>query len=250
MPLHAIIITKILKLIMQKNQLCFMLLAGFIISNSLLSCKKDAAPSKPDCKIVGVVSGSDVTTFTYNTDGKLSSQINANETKKFSYVGNTIIITSTTDSKINSVITVSLNANGLASNAFVTDSNGTFQSNIAYEYNGIELSRSIQTTASGGNPDTVTYTWSGGNLVSIDFGSGILTSNYSTDQPSQTGDVEDLGNLLQGFVTNRSKNLVTSNNFNGEIAIFNYTFDEQGKITAVNTVGRFPATFNYQYDCN
>ncbi len=236
---------------MKKRKLCLTALVSFFIIAGFVSCKKTAAEPKPDCKIIAAISGSDVTSFTYNADGKLSSQTSASETKKFNYIGNAIIITSTTGSTVNSITTVSLNADGLASNALVTDSARIFLNNTAYEYNGIELSKSTLTSALGGDTFITTYTWSGGNLISIDFGSSILTLNYSIDKPSQTGDLEDIGNLLQGYKTQRSKNLFTSQDLNGDITIVNYVFDQEGKITAFNTIGSGPVfSSNYLYDCN
>ncbi len=102
---------------MKKNKLFSLLLISFIMGNCLLSCKKNTAEPKPDCKIIAAILGSDVTSFTYNADGKLNSQTNSEETKKFTHIDNAIIITSTTGSTANSITTVSLNADGLASNA-------------------------------------------------------------------------------------------------------------------------------------
>jgi YD repeat-containing protein len=82
---------------MKKNQLCLTLLAGFIISNCLLSCKKDAAPSKPDCKIVAVISESNATPFTYDADGRLSSKNSSTGTDRFTYNGNTDVPAQTGD---------------------------------------------------------------------------------------------------------------------------------------------------------
>ena len=102
---------------MKKNKLFSLLLISFIMGYCLLSCKKNTAEPKPDCKIIAAISGSDVTSFTYNADGKLSSQTNSGETKKVTHIGDAIIITSTTGSTVNSITTVSLNADGLVSNA-------------------------------------------------------------------------------------------------------------------------------------
>jgi YD repeat-containing protein len=236
---------------MKQKNLPIMLLLSLIMSNALISCKKDKTDPKPVCRVTGIIAGITATSFTYTADGKLSSQTDAAGTKKYRYVGNAIIITSTTGNVVNSITTVSLNGNGLAANVLVTDSVGVFLANRSIEYNGTEISKSIETTAAGDPPNTVKYTWSGGNLVSIDFGTSIQRLTYSTTRKSQTGDLEDIGNLVQGYVTQRSKNLVISQDFNGNISNYNYIFDQDGKITGFNTIFSGAAiSFNYQYDCN
>ncbi len=235
---------------MKKNQLCLLLLAGFIISNSLLSCKKDAPPSKPDCKIVALISGGSALAFTYDAEGRLSSKIGATATDKFAYNGNTIIITSTTGSVINTITTVILNANGLASNVSVSDATGANLSNTGYEYNGAEVSKATSTSASGGDPGIITFNWSGGNLTSFQSGSNITILGYSTNLPSQDGDFWHNLNLQQGYEVFRTKNVVTSVESGGTISTNSFVFDADSKITEVNAISNGVVfTINYEYDC-
>lgn len=235
---------------MKKNQLCLLLLAGFIISNCLLSCKKDAAPSKPDCKIVAVISESNATSFTYDADGRLSSKNSSTGTDRFTYNGNTINITSTTGTTVNTIKTVTLNANGLASNVSTNNGAGTHLSDIVYEYNGTELSKETFTTPLGDTFITV-HTFSDGNMISSQTNSNTITFGYSTDVPAQTGDFWNLSNLVQGYETVRTKNALTSIESGGSISTINYVFDAEGKITGLNNISNgVLVTLSYQYECN
>lgn len=161
-----------------------MLLISFM-STCLLNCKKNTDDPKPDCKIVAITAGTTTNTFTYNADGKLSSHKNGDLTNKFIYNGNTITITNIKASVIDNISIVTLNADGLAFNVNLTDTNGTILNNTFYEYDGIELNKSI-TTGSGGLTDTTTYTRNDGNLVSFHVGSLTVISNYSTNKAAQT----------------------------------------------------------------
>ena len=235
---------------MNKNQLCLTLLAGFIISNFLSSCKKDATPSKPNCKIVAVIAGNNATSFTYDTDGRLSSKSSSAGTDRFTYNGNTINITSTNGTTVNSVKTVTLNANGLASNVSTNDGAGTHLSDIVYEYQGTELSKETFTTPLGDTLITI-HAFSNGNMISSQTNTDTITFGYSTGVPANTGDLWNLSNLVQGYETIRTKNVLTSIESGGNISTINYVFDTEGKITGLNNVSNgVLVTFSYQYDCN
>lgn len=236
---------------MKKNQLYFLLLAVFIISNGLLSCKKNETPVKPDCKIVGVVVAGSATSFTYNADGTLSSENSSTGTTRLAYNGNTITITTTTGTEVTAIKTVTLNANGLASEVITTDAAGTVLSDVVLEYNGTELVKETSTTP-GGDTFVTTHTFSGGNMIASQSDTVITTLNYSNTIPAQTGDFWNLLNLVQGFETIKTKNALTSIESPGaSISTINYVFDTDGKITGFNSISNGVLTsFSYQYDCN
>lgn len=236
---------------MKKNQLSLLLLAVFIIINGLLSCKKDAPPAKQDCKIVSLITGNEAIAFTYDTEGRLSSKTSATSTDKFVYNGNIVIITNTTGAVVNTITTVTLNANGLASNVSIVDGAGVNFSNITFEYNGTEVNKSTTTNPAGGDPSVTTFNWSGGNLTSFQTGANITILGYSATLPSQDGDFWHTLNLQQGYEVFRTKNVVTSVDSNGIISTNNFVFDADGKITQVNSISNGVVfTFNFQYDCN
>lgn len=235
---------------MKKNRLYLPLIAGFIISNCLLSCRKDVVPSKPDCKIVGIISGTNATSFTYNAEGKLSSKNSSAETDKLTYNGNTITITSTNGTKVIAIKTVTLNANGLASKVSTTDGAGTKLFDIVYDYNGAELSKETFTTPAGDTSIT-THIFSNGNMISSQIDSVNISFQYSTGIPAQTGDFWNASNLLQGYETIRTKNALTSFESTGSISTINYVFDADKKIIGLNNINNgVLLTFNYQYECN
>ena len=194
---------------MKKNQLYLLLLVGFIINNSLLSCKKDASPSKQDCKIVGVIAGGNATSFTYNADGTLSSENSSTGTTRLAYNGNTITITTTTGTEVTAIKTVTLNANGLASEVITKDGTGTVLSDVVFEYNGTELIKETSTTPAG-DAFITTHTFSGGNMIASQVDTNITKLNYSNTVPAQTGDFWNILNLVQGFETIKTKNALTS----------------------------------------
>ena len=70
--------------------------------------------------------------FTYDAEGRLSSKISATSTDKFVYNGNTVIITNTTGTVVNTITTVTLNADGLASNVSIMDGAGVNFSNTSF----------------------------------------------------------------------------------------------------------------------
>ncbi|MEO5564857.1 MAG: hypothetical protein ABIR18_15525 [Chitinophagaceae bacterium] len=235
---------------MKKRELLTTGLIGLFIVSGLLSCKKNDANPRPDCKIVAIIAGANATAFTYNADGKLNSK-NAATTDRLTYNGNIITITNSTGTTINTITTVTLNANGLASNAAVVNAAGTNLSNTAFEYNGKELSKSTITSASGGLPDITTYNWSGGNIVSFQNVSSITTFDYALDKPAQTGDFWNLQNLAQGFETIKTKNILKSFSTAATTTTINYDFDADGKITGLTGIsgGAILLALTYQYEC-
>ena len=67
------------------------------------------------------------------------------------------------------------------------DSLGNRQTNQVLTYNGTELVKSTVTNSYSNAMGVSTFTWSNGNLVSVDLGSLIVTYEYS-DKVSSEGD--------------------------------------------------------------
>ena len=236
---------------MKKHQLFLTAVASLFIIAGFVSCKKNEATPKPNCKIVAAIAGNNATALTYNADGKLSSK-NGATTDKFTYNGNIITISNSKGATINTTTTVTLNANGLASNVSVVNAAGTNLSNTAFEYNGNELSKSTITSSSGTAPDITTYNWSGGNMVSFQNGSNITTFDYALDKPAQTGDFWNIQGLTQGYENLRTKNVLKSFSSASNTTTINYTFDAAGKIAGLTGIsgGAILLALTYQYECN
>jgi hypothetical protein len=228
-------------------------LMAVLITAVLASCKKDSTP-QPICRIITITpsgGGTLLYNLSYNSDGKLSTSSYGSNTTTFSYVGNTIIETTTNGGAFGSKKTVTLNANGLASNV-KTENNvaGTVWDNTVYEYSGTELIKSTNTNSAGDPAGISTFTWSGGNMVSITSGSSTSAISYYTDKPSQTGDYLSVLQLLFGFDLYRVKNAIKSSVSGSSTTSYSYTFDTDGKITSVSVTGNSTTTLTYQYQCN
>ncbi|HEX7493884.1 MAG TPA: hypothetical protein VF346_06680 [Bacteroidales bacterium] len=227
-------------------------LMAVLIAAVLGSCKKDSTP-KPICKIITATSsdvGTSAYNFSYNSDGTLNSSSHGSSLTTFSYSPNTIIETTTNGGAFGSKKTITLNANGLASNVR-TENNvtGTSWNNTLYEYSGAELIKSTDSDSAGDPVDISTFTWSGGNLTSI-TGSSTETLAYYTDKPAQTGDYLSLIQLVFGYQIYRVKNALKSSVSGSSNISFSYTYDADGKITSVSVVSISTTTLTYQYQCN
>jgi hypothetical protein len=228
-------------------------LIAVIITSAFASCKKDNPP-KPICRIITVTpsgGGTSLYNLSYNSDGKLSTSSYSSNTTTFSYIGNTIIQTTTNGGTFGSKKTITLNANGLASNV-KTENNvaGTVWDNTLYEYSGTELIKSTGTNSAGDPASISTFAWSGGNLVGITSGSSTSTITYYTDKPAQTGDYLSLLQLLFGFDIYRVKNAIKTSVSGSSTTSYSYVFDTDGKITSVSVTGNSTTTLTYQYQCN
>jgi hypothetical protein len=189
--------------------------------------------------------------LSYNSDGKLSTNSHGTFITTFSYSPNTVIETTTNGGVFGSKKTITLNANGLATNVR-TENNvtGTLWDNTLYEYSGTELIKSTNTNSAGDPVAISAFTWSGGNLASITSGSSTSVLAYYTDKPAQTGDYFSLIQLTFGFQIYNVKNAIKSSVSGSSTTSFIYSFDNDGKIASVSVTGNSTTTFNYQYQCN
>jgi hypothetical protein len=230
-----------------------LLIMAVLITAVAASCKKDSTP-KPICRIITITpSGGGTSTYnlSYNSDGKLSTSSHGTVITTFSYSANTIIETTTNGGAFGSKKTITLNTNGLSTNVR-TENNvtGTLWDNTLYEYSGTELIKSTNTNSAGDPVDISSFTWNGGNLVSITSGSSTSVIAYYTDKPAQTGDYFSLIQLTFGFDIYRVKNAIKSSVSGSSTTSFIYSFDNDGKIASVSVTGNSTTTFNYQYQCN
>ncbi len=230
-----------------------LLLIAVIITVAFASCKKDNPP-KPVCRIITITPSSGGAlpyNLSYNTDGKLVTSSHGTSITTFSYSANTIIQSTTNGGVFGSKETITLNAYGLASNVRTeTNVAGTIWSNTLYEYSGAELIKSTDTNSAGDPVDISTFTWSGGNIVSITSGSSTSTLAYYTDKPAQTGDYFSLLQLLFGFDIYRVKNAIKSSTDGSSATNISYTYDTDGKIASITVTGNGTSSINYQYQCN
>jgi hypothetical protein len=113
-------------------------------------CKKDSNSPNPTCRIITALAGSAQTNFAYNSSGELISISSGALTTSLAYSGNTVIAVSTNAGVFQKKKIITLNSNGLASNARIeTDAAGTVWENYVYEYNGSELIKLTQTNSAG-----------------------------------------------------------------------------------------------------
>ncbi len=225
------------------------------------ACKKDGDDKKAACRIVTVSQSSsgtpNVINITYNNDGKIStlstSSGSSSTSKVYTYSGNTIIINATSGS-FSSRDSVTLNAQGRASNIRqFSDLTGNNWTNYRFEYNGNDLLKYHQTSDGDATEETTTATYSNGNMVGLQSSSSNTTLEYFTDKKVQPGDYLELAMLIQyGVSVYPHKNLLkTIDSGTGSITNFNYEFDAEGNITKViATAGSSTTTLTYQYQCN
>jgi len=228
--------------------LFFTILSGTLIAGFLFGCKKDSQTKKQTCKIIALVSGTNAISFTYDDTGREITK-NGAATDKLIYNGNTITITSTAGTTLNTTTSVTVNDKGLATLIGVKDGNGETLSNTLNEYSGTELHKSTVTGSTPGDTVITTYTWSDGNLVSSLSQSNVVNYHYSSSILSQDGDFWNTTNLQQGYQVFKTKNALTSVGSGGNV--INYLFDATGKIATIqNIAGGSVFAIDYEYECH
>ena len=226
---------------------------ALLVTGILFSCKKDSTSAKSDCRIIASSrTGYDQVNFSYNSEGKLSSVSWGPNTTYLVYSGNTILASPSATGVAYYKNIITLNSNGLASDVRTETTNSTGPStwdNSAYEYSGSELIKATQTSSGIGGRDITTYTWSGGNLITVASITGSVTYSYYTDKPAQ-GDYLFISELQQGYSLIRNKNALKSLSSGSLILNFAYTYDADGKVTSITQTGSSSTTYTYQYQCN
>ena len=225
------------------------LVAALAMTVLFTQCKK-SNDKKPSCRIITVTPAPNGTPFhfTYNADGKPSRVESSSFVTTFEYSPGSAIIVTFNSGNFQSKTTATLNQDGLATNVRTElDTLGTNWSNVFYEYNGQELSKSTLTSSAGGRPVINTYTWSNHNLVLSSTDSSSETFGYYTNKPVQTGDYFLLVQDLQGYAIYRNQNLLKSI----DATSLNYDFGTDGKINSLSaTTGANETFLNYEYQCD
>lgn len=217
------------------------------------SCKKSS--STPNCKLVTVVDqyGSNTTTIniSYNNDGKISTiqqTGSSTSTKVLTYSGNLVMISSSNGSSTTTDSAV-FNNDGLLTYSQVKD--GTNKTINTYTYSGTQLLKSTS-QYNAGPVTTTTYTYTNGDLTGSSDGTNTATYTYYTDKTFADGDYLKIVQLINyGGLYIKNAHLIKGFQQGSTVENFNYTFDNNGKITAVTaTNGPNIENVTYQYTCN
>ena len=224
-----------------------------ILAGTFSACKKDKDRNpggKTNCRIVEVkVPGSQDVLITYNSDGKVSKEVEEDSVvDAYTYKEDSIFIVQTVAGRFGSRQVIAVNPHGLATYVRSEyDPQGDLWNAFQFEYNGDQISRSTYTASDGGVTIT-TYTWLDGNLVASTVNGFTYTYGYYTDKPSQDGDYFSFSQLLSGVETVRNKNLLKSLSGN-EVT---YSFDGSGKISSLHMSANSSqiTTANYTYQCD
>ena len=242
---------------MRTMKLCANFFVVLVCIALFTGCKKNSnsAQTQSSCKINTIVNGTNLTSISYNIDGTVSLVTSGIDTTSYLYSGNTITETTLSSGQLVQNSTVTVNSSGLATNVR-TDFNvgGTDWQNEAYEYNGSEVEKQISTTYNSAGGDTTSFQWSAGNLASSISNDGFnVKYDYFTDKLNQSGDINSLSNLQEGYETLKNKNIVKTIMVGANDVInVTYTYDTDGKITSLteNGGGGLHSNFSLQYQCN
>jgi hypothetical protein len=213
-------------------------------------CKKTET-KKTDCRIVGLYNTMDSTLneLTYDPQGRLSVTVQGSLVTTYTYSDNSVVITVNNGGIFISRATAVLNVDGLAVNVYSeTPQTGTAWRNKLNVYDGQQLVRSVFTTAQKPTPDTTTYQWSNGNLISSVQGKDTTSYAYDLDKPAQPGDYLSLAQMVQGYEEIRSKNVFSKL---GDTR-FTYEFGQDKWISSITTTysGGIAYKTDYLYKCN
>jgi hypothetical protein len=218
------------------------------------SCHKKSSSPTSICQITEAkyLNGSDsvIYDFTYNNEGKLSGEqivaVGVNYNIVFTYAGNTELIY-TTDGSQTETDSLTLNGDGLVTYDYHIS--GTDTTVTTYTYSKTELQMSVAVTNEY-PPDTTIYSWTNGDLTTIDYvGDQTATYSYNT-LASEPGDAWQFEMMTTGYTFVRTAHQVTGEGPRNPV-IFGYTYDNTGKITSCTTGQQSSvAVQTYQYSCN
>lgn len=240
---------------MKRKNFSSVVVFAVLIALCSFKCKKDDVQSVIPglCRISTVTNaGYSPITITYRNDGKINSMAYEDVLHSYTYSGNTVIILTTENGAFDRRKTITLNSDGLPLNVR-GDYNqlGTEWYNDAFQYNGKEVFKRIESDSYSSATETITYTWANGNLVKEQSASyGTTTYTYYTDKTIRDGDHFYYEQLISdGYQYVCNKHLLKSAKSNSSPEdIFYYTYDADGKITSYKEDNRQPAS--YAYKCN
>ncbi|MBS1603735.1 MAG: hypothetical protein JST42_13785 [Bacteroidetes bacterium] len=225
----------------------------------LAACRKHDTPPPPppSCLISDVFhtgfTNAGATKFTYDSQGRILRSVESDSIlTTFTYAADSVVANTTVNNAFVLRTITHNNKDGLATSLRATyNAEGTLWYHLTYEYNGQQVIRSSFTASTRPDTQITTFTWSGGNMVSLtsvsDTNSTTEKWEYYTDQPRQQGDASFFDQFTGGFEIIRNKNLLKSR----DGVAYTYEFIHDGKIGAVTGRDSIGDIFisKYDYDC-
>jgi YD repeat-containing protein len=224
-----------------------------------LSCNKNSSSKTSSCQLITItdVFGGTTTTYnlSYNTSGQLASVEatgDTNYSKVLIYNGDQLI--ATTSDRFGSLITrdsIELNSGGLVMSDRQVDNMGNV---TTYTFNpgsnGEPASANIDIE---GTPLLYTFTFTDGDLTSLNTGTQNLVYTFNDNKAFMPGDVVYVQQLLEfGAFYYKDTHQVASLEEGTTTQTYNYTYDASGNITTVTAVSGTSTveTLTYTYNCN
>lgn len=191
--------------------------------------------------------------FEYDAQKRLVRHQYSDYENILTYNGNTVINTQTYNGAPHYKRTITVNAQGFATNIKVEYPNGTW-TNEAYEYDGDRLVKKSTHTHSNATLKHTTYQWMDGNMTAETAPNGDMTTyTFNTDELFQQGENAGIGELELGYKTVRNKNRVkTTKSPSGTTTTYGYSEDSEGKITRKQVTSTSGANYaeTIKYKCN
>ncbi len=226
----------------------------FVFFGFLSACKKDGheniPPAQHGCRVAYFTTNVRDTSFiSYNSNGSINSIRETNgSVTSYTYAANMVTLNKTGPTGFEFRTIVAVNSIGLATNVRMEfNSQGTNWINVAYQYNGDQVSRGIVTLSNPGIVDTGNFTWQNGNPVSVSDGPTVSHYDFDLNSPHQPGDYFSLVQLLTGFEVVRPKNLIKSQ----DQTTFSYVFSADGRISSITETppNADAITNGFVYEC-
>ncbi|HXD78428.1 MAG TPA: hypothetical protein VN616_11510 [Puia sp.] len=202
--------------------------------------------------------GTQTITLTYDEQGRIQAAETTDPgypttEKTYTYPGNMVIMNTSVSGKPGSADSVTLDSSGRVQTDHFTSLSGGSSYLLIYTFAGDQVQKLIEQDSSGTVISSETFTWTGGNLVSVTtaIGGTSFTNTYSyNSEPAAPGDYWSEYQLLNypvPFI--RTANRVTGiSNINGTTT-FRYAMDGTGKISKITASGANPETDSYQWSC-
>jgi len=220
----------------------------------LTQCKKDSNTKHASgCSIRLINYFGTVYSYTFDDKGRVltmntDADPNWNPDYSYTYTNDSCILIAKKNNKVWKKTTAGLNAKGLPVNSTTVEfhygaNNPTpipypDSLRVTYEYNA--EGKLIKMTSQKDNTpaESISYTWSNGNLVSNSSG---VSYNYYSDQPSQHGDGWSFQELWPNasdpnpkLVFTKTRNLLKSVGSGGNLFEFRYEKNADGNIIVIN----------------
>ncbi len=173
--------------------------------------------------------------FTYDEKKRLIKHQYSDFESTLTYSGNTITILNTFQGNPHYKKTVTVNAQGFATNIRLDNPNLTW-SNDAFEYEGNKLVKKSTSSDNNLNLRVTRYLWEDGNMFAEHAPNGKITEyTYNKNESFQQGEKSGISELELGYVLVRNKNrLHTEKTPDGLTITHIYAEDDEGKIISHN----------------